>query len=107
MRRAEGLDGSSFAAQDACAPEQPLPAKRSPGRAGLPAAAPAYPSGRRRTEGAALGGCIACTVNGSDARKGVEPRVLIYYFLRESLGLTNIVKAIQSAAGTMRRPAGA
>ncbi|MFL6224677.1 MAG: hypothetical protein ACJ75K_18100 [Actinomycetes bacterium] len=42
-----------------------------------------------------------------DARKGVEPRVLIDYFLRESLGLTNIVKAIQSAAGTMRGPAGA
>src|SRR5215218_9421776 len=28
-------------------------------------------------------------------------------FLRESLGLTNIVKAIHSAAGTMRAPAGA
>ena len=38
----------------------------------------------------------------------VEPRLLIDYFLRESLGaLTNIVKAIQSAAGTMRGPAGA
>lgn len=70
MRRAEGLDGSSFAAQDACAPEQPLPAKRSPCRAGLPAAAPAYPSGRRRTEGAALGGCIACTVNGVGREEG-------------------------------------
>ena len=37
----------------------------------------------------------------------VESRVLIDYFLRESLGLTSIVKAIQSAAGTMRGPAGA
>jgi len=35
----------------------------------------------------------------------VESRLLIDYFLRESLGLTNIVKAIQSAAGTMRAPA--
>jgi hypothetical protein len=30
----------------------------------------------------------------------VEARVLIDYFLRESLGLTNIVKAIQSTAGS-------
>jgi hypothetical protein len=37
----------------------------------------------------------------------VEPHLLIAYFLRESLGLINIVKAIQSAAGTMRGPAGA
>jgi hypothetical protein len=44
---------------------------------------------------------------GSDAKPGVEPRVLIDYFLRESLGLTNIVKAIQRAAGIMRAPAGA
>jgi len=33
--------------------------------------------------------------------------VLIDYFLWESLGLTNIVKVIQNAAGTMRAPAGA
>ena len=43
MRRAEGLDVSSFAAQDACAAEQPPPAKRSPCRAGSPGAAPANP----------------------------------------------------------------
>jgi aerobic-type carbon monoxide dehydrogenase small subunit (CoxS/CutS family) len=50
-------------------------------------------------EVAALGGCIACTVNGVRREAEVEPRLLIDYFLRESLGLTNIVKAIQSAAG--------
>jgi len=33
--------------------------------------------------------------------------LLIDYFLRESLGLTNIVKVIQSAAETMRAPASA
>jgi hypothetical protein len=33
--------------------------------------------------------------------------LLIDDFLRESFGLTNIVKAIQCAAGTMRAPAGA
>jgi aerobic-type carbon monoxide dehydrogenase small subunit (CoxS/CutS family) len=58
-------------------------------------------------EVAALGGCIACTVNGVPCEAEVEPRLLIDYFLRESLGLTNIVKAIQSAAGTMRGPAAA
>jgi aerobic-type carbon monoxide dehydrogenase small subunit (CoxS/CutS family) len=47
-------------------------------------------------------GRIACTVNGVRREAEVEPRLLIGYFLRESLGLTNIVKAIQSAAGTMR-----
>jgi hypothetical protein len=30
---------------------------------------------------------------------GVDPRLLIDYFLRESLGLTNIVKAVRSAPG--------
>jgi len=44
-------------------------------------------------------GCIACTVNGVRREAEVESRVLIDYFLRESLGLTNTVKAIQSAAG--------
>lgn len=58
-------------------------------------------------EVAALEGCIDCTVNGVRREAEVESRVLIDYFLRESLGLTNIVKAIQSAAGTMRGPAGA
>src|ERR687898_1688645 len=43
MRRVEGLDVSSFAAQDACAAEQPPPAKRSPCWAGSPEAAPANP----------------------------------------------------------------
>jgi aerobic-type carbon monoxide dehydrogenase small subunit (CoxS/CutS family) len=52
-------------------------------------------------------GRIACTVNGVGREAGVEPRLLIDYFLRESLGLTNIVKAIQSAPGTMRAPASA
>jgi hypothetical protein len=42
IRRAESLDVSSFAAQDAIAAKQPPPAKRSPCRAGLPEAAPAY-----------------------------------------------------------------
>ena len=55
-------------------------------------------------EVAALGGCIACTVNGVRREAEVEPRLLIDYFLRESLGLTNIVKAIQSAAGDHARP---
>jgi hypothetical protein len=45
--------------------------------------------------------------NGVGREAEVEPRVLIDDFLRESLGLTNIVKAIQRAAGTMRAPAGA
>ena len=44
-------------------------------------------------------GCIACTVNGVRREAEVESRLLIDYFLRESLGLTNTVKAIQSAAG--------
>jgi aerobic-type carbon monoxide dehydrogenase small subunit (CoxS/CutS family) len=52
-------------------------------------------------------GRIPCTVNGVRREAEAEPRLLIDYFLRESLGLTNIVKAIQSAAGTMRGPAGA
>jgi hypothetical protein len=33
--------------------------------------------------------------------------LIIDYFLPQRLGLTNIVKAIQSGAGTMRAPAGA
>ena len=37
----------------------------------------------------------------------VEPRVLIVYFCGRASGLTNIVKAIQSTAVTMRGPAGA
>jgi hypothetical protein len=50
-------------------------------------------------EVAALGGCIACTVNGVRRQAEVEPRLLIDHFLRESLGLTNHRQAIQSAAG--------
>ena len=85
IRRAEGLDVSSFAAQDACAAEQPPPAKCSPCR-------PARQKPRRRIdpvegmEVAALWGCIACTVNGVRRQAEVEPRLLIDYFLRESLG---------------------
>jgi hypothetical protein len=52
-------------------------------------------------------GRIPCTVNGVRREAEAEPRLLIDYFLRESLELTNIVKAIQSAAGAMRGPAGA
>jgi hypothetical protein len=101
IRCAERLDVSSFAAEDACAVFQPLSANIRPCRAGSPEAASAYPSGRRRTEGAALGR-IACTVNGVGREAGVDPRLLIDYFLQESLGLTNIVKAIQSAPGLRR-----
>jgi hypothetical protein len=46
-------------------------------------------------------------VNGVRREAEAEARLLIDYFLRESLELTNIVKAIQSAAGAMRGPAGA
>ena len=49
-------------------------------------------------EVAALGG-IACTVNGVRREAEVEPRLLIDYFLRESLGAHQHRKAIQSAAG--------
>jgi aerobic-type carbon monoxide dehydrogenase small subunit (CoxS/CutS family) len=45
-------------------------------------------------------GRIPCIVNGVRREAEVEPRLLIDYFLPESLGLTNMVKAIQSAAGT-------
>jgi hypothetical protein len=55
MRRAESLDVSSFAAQDACVAEQPPPAKRSPCRAGSPEAAPAYRSSRRDGGGGSWG----------------------------------------------------
>jgi hypothetical protein len=58
-------------------------------------------------EVAALGGCIACTVNGVPCEAEVEPRLLIDYFLRESLGAHQHRQAIQSAAGTMRGPAAA
>lgn len=58
-------------------------------------------------EVAALGGASHGTVNGVRREAEVESRLVIDYFLWESLGLTNIVKAIQSAAGTMRGPAGA
>jgi hypothetical protein len=85
MRRAESLDVSSFAAQDACAAEQPPPAKRSPCRAGLPEAAPAYRSSRRDGGGGPWG-VHAWTVNGVRREAEVEPRVLIDYFLWESLG---------------------
>jgi hypothetical protein len=55
IRPAESLDVLSLAAQDACAAEQPPPAKRSPCRAGSPEAAPANPV--EEMEVAALGGC--------------------------------------------------
>jgi hypothetical protein len=59
IRRAESLDVSSFAAQDACAAEQPPPAKCSPCRAGSPEAAPAYRSSRRDGGGGPWGASLA------------------------------------------------
>ena len=50
-------------------------------------------------EVAALGGCIACTVNGVPCEAEVEPGLLINYFLRESLGLTNIVRPSRARRG--------
>jgi hypothetical protein len=85
IRRTESLDVSSFAAQDACAAEQPPLAKRSPCRAGSPDAAPTHRSSRRDGGGGPWG-CIACTVNRVGREAEVEPRLLIDYFLRESLG---------------------
>jgi len=60
----------------------------------------------KETEVPALG-AHRLHVNGVRREAQVEPRLLIDYFLRESFGLTNIVKAIQSAAGTRRAPGGA
>jgi hypothetical protein len=83
MRRAEGLDVLSFAAQDACAAEQPPPAKRSPCRAGSPGAAPANP-----VEGMEVAALGVHRMHREWVRREaeVEPRLLIDYFLRESLG---------------------
>ena len=52
--------------------------------AGSPEAAPANPV--EGMEVAAFGGCIAWTVNGVRSEAEVESRVLIVYFLWESLG---------------------
>jgi hypothetical protein len=54
-----------------------------------------------------LGGCIACTVNGCDARPKSSLACSSTTSCGRASGLTNIGKAIQSAAGTMRGPAGA
>jgi hypothetical protein len=52
-------------------------------------------------------GRIACTVNGVRREAESRARLLIDYFLPQRLGLTNIVKAIQGGARTIRAPAGA
>ena len=105
MRRAEGLDVSSFAAQDACAAEQPPPAKRSPCRAGSPGAAPANP-----VEGMEVAALGVHRLHREWVRREaeVESRVLIDDFLRErASGLTSIVRPSRPwRAGRGRRGSG-
>ena len=83
MRRAEGLDVSSFAAQDACAAEQPPPAKRSPCR-------PARQKPRQRIQSKGWRwrplGVHRLHREWVRREAEVESHVLIDYFLRESLG---------------------
>jgi hypothetical protein len=73
--------------------------------AGSPEAAPANPV--EGMEVAAFGGCIAWTVNGVRSEAEVESRVLIVYFLWESLGAHQHRQGHPERGGTMRGPAGA
>jgi hypothetical protein len=102
MRRAESLDVSSFAAQDACAAEQPPPAKRSPCRAGSPEAAPAYRSSRRDGGGGPWG-VHAWTVNGCDARPRSSLACSSTISCGRASGLTNIAQGHPERGGDHAR----